>query len=252
MTRSRRLLWLGLAIALLTGYGLAYYLLPERIARWGITHLRIFDRDFQPYLFAPAGWLEALAIRLKPPVPFENCAHVVVLKTQFTGTSEVRVELRFQARPEPPATYRTIPYGEDILVRAESHGAGIGATGFVVFADEIKAAADYLRHRFPRPYTLENVLAWYAASAEEQTQLHLLTLLGASRDPRAGIVITGEFYSGRHELRWHAHRLFHWFYLPDLCHDCYNLESEYAETREWLERNSGRLWADSYEAIYER
>jgi hypothetical protein len=257
MMRRRRLLWLALIVALLTGYGLAYCLLPTRITRWGITHLRIFERDFQPYFFAPAGWFEALVIRLYPPRQWKNCAHVVVLKTTYTGNAEVRVELRFPARPEPPPAYRTIGMDEDILARAAQepgHTTRLTKPPQVSRYSrfEIDEAEDYLRDRFPRPYTLAHVLAWYAAASDEQTQLHLLTLLAASRDPRAGIAITGAFYSGRHLILGHAREMFHWYFLPPECHDCHNTETMYAETQEWLERNSGRLWADSYEAIYGR
>ena len=257
MTPPRRLVGLGLAIALLTGYGLAYYLLPNRIVRWGITHLRVFERDFQPYFFAPAGWIEALAIRLNPPVRCENCAQTVVLQTQFTGAGEVRVALTFPARPEPPPAYRAIRRDEDILTRAAQepgHTTELTKPPRISRYSrfEIDEAEDYLAGRFPRPYTLDDVLLWYAAAADEQTQRHLLTLLAVSRDPRAGIVITGAFYSGRHELRWHAYEMFHWFYMPSDCHACGGTESMHAETQEWLEKNSGRLWADSYEAIYGR
>ena len=255
--RSRRLLWLAFVVALLTGYGFAYRSLPTRISRWGITHLRIFERDFEPYLFAPAGCIEALAIRLNPPTPWENCAHTVVLKTQSTGEGEVRIQLRFPARAEPPQAYRTIRMDEDILARAaQERGHTTVLTEPPQISRysliEIDEAEDYLRERFPRPYTLENVLGWYAAASDEQTQRHLLTLLAASRDPRAGIVITGAFYSGRPELRWHASEMFHWFYLPAECHRCGGTESMHSETQEWLEKNSGRLWADSHEAVYGR
>ncbi len=122
--RARQLIfrWLLAAFLLSTLAGIyawAYFAVPLlRCDKGGMqtVHMRCFARDFQPYFFAPAARIEALAIRIRrrlvPTTDF--CGEVVQVCT-------TRVDLRFRATPDFPPIDAPLPYGTDILTFAEAH-----------------------------------------------------------------------------------------------------------------------------------
>ena len=83
MKFARRSFSIGLAVALIAiAYFTFYIKLPRRIERGGFhyEHLAIFDKDFEPILFAPAGYLHALLIRFQPKTfPDAECGQFVLL-----------------------------------------------------------------------------------------------------------------------------------------------------------------------------
>jgi hypothetical protein len=132
-----------------------------------VEHLRVFRNDFQPYFFAPAGYIEARIISLKPAAfwPKTQCAQFVVLETDH-------VDLRFRATSDPAPIDRPIAYDVDILGHVEEevarlkHSASIqqpdGSMRACRFADcDLDRAEEFLRARYSRPFTLMNAMRWY-------------------------------------------------------------------------------------------
>lgn len=189
------------------GYLSAYITLPRRFWDDGvrIVHVRVFPKDFQPYFFAPAGLIESLIIRVHRTIrPRERCGEVVVLRTQ-------RVTLRFRATVDLNPLDAPLPWNTDILERAAqyvpgSHGqitAGDGSKVVCEYWDcDLDQAENFLRDKYPRPYTLMRTLRWYEETCDEATRIHLLTLLAASRDPRAALVVGGAITSTSGGIEW--------------------------------------------------
>ncbi len=206
MKRSKRRISVVVALLLLlVAYAVCYRILPRRIRRDGayITHLRVFTRDFQPYFFAPAGFVESLIIRVWPTFfwPEITCAQVVDLKTNH-------VHVRIAARSGPKPVYRPIAWDADIIATASRY---FDFTNSIHSADgsmhqckywdcDLEKTEDFLSSRFPRPYTLDKALQWFDQAAEEETRAHLVVLLAASRDPR-GVLVAASALQCAHSCR---------------------------------------------------
>lgn len=57
------------------------------------------------------------------------------------------------------------------------------------YSCSLDRAEAFLSTKYPRPWTLENVLGWYRAEKDPETRKHLVYLLGATRDPRAALAL---------------------------------------------------------------
>jgi hypothetical protein len=176
--RTRRIFTGAIAVSVaLIGYTVAYYKVPVLRCWQGdvrIYQMRGFDKDFEPYFFAPAGLVEALLVRAARQLhPQSRCGEVVVLCTSH-------VRLQFRAKADPPPTDRLIPWDADILdyvVRRDAEIFGPRAYSERTLGDGSKVksrysrfdlddAEDFLRSRYPRPYTLHNALRWYEGACD--------------------------------------------------------------------------------------
>lgn len=103
----------GLVAAVALGaYTAAYYkVLVQRCWEGDVRvyQMRCFDRDFEPYFFAPAGLVEALLVRIARQVHRQSpCGEEIVLCTSH-------VRLRFSVKADPPPNDKPIPRDADIL-----------------------------------------------------------------------------------------------------------------------------------------
>lgn len=211
---------------------------------------RRFGKDFQPYFFAPAGLVESIVVRIKHAISSrERCAEVVVLST-------AHVSLRFPASADLPRVDAPLPRDTDILqftkehplwwIPPSFHPTMINPDGTQVACNywdcDVDRAEEFLREKYPRPYTLSRVLRWYQEASDERTRAHLMTILAASRDPRAGLVLADAIRSTNPNvpsaaavegLRTH--------FGAGQCAVGGDLESDFDEARGWLKENETRL-----------
>jgi hypothetical protein len=213
------------------------------------VRMRCFGKDFQPYLFAPAGWIEALAVRIKGRFKSDpQCGEVVLLCTQH-------VSLRFRAIADLPPMDAPLLGEMDILefaeahppfwYRGEFHSRMTQPDGTIVACRywdcDIDRAEGFLRAKYARPYTMGQILRWYEQERDPRTRASLLVVLAASRDPRAGLVLAGAIRSTNVDVRIAAAEALNRHFGADLCSSGGNLESEFAHAEEWLEENEVRL-----------
>jgi hypothetical protein len=260
--RTRRILIGVVALsAALTAYVVAYYKVPVLRCRQGdvrVYQMRCFDKDFEPYLFAPAGLFEALVIRLARQVrPQSRCGEAIVLCTPH-------VRLQFRAKADPPPTDKLIPWDADILdyvLRRDAEIFGPRAYSERTLADgskvrsrystfELDEAEDFLRDRYRRPYTLHNARRWYEETCDEATRIHLLVLIAASRDPQAALVVGNAVLSSSLDVRVAAVNALDHFFGTTQCAGGGNLESEFFAAFNWLEENGPRLRRDARKGVY--
>ena len=255
--RARRMLMGGLAGSLaLAAYTAAYYKVPVLRCWQGDVRayqMRCFDKDFEPYFFAPAGLLEALLVRVARQLhPQSRCGEAVVLCTSH-------VRLQFRVKADPPPTDRPIPWDADILdyvKRRDAEVFGSSAYSERTLPDGSKSrsryssfdlddAEDFLRDRYPRPYTLEKALRWYEEVCDEPTRIHLLVLLAASRDPHAALVLGNALMSSSLYIRLAAVNGLTQFFGATQCSGGGDTESDFAAAFKWLEENGARLRRDA-------
>lgn len=259
MKPLRRILTSALAACTLLGaYTAAYYRVPVVRCTDGdirVYQLRCFNKDFEPYFFAPAGFVEALVVGVRHKVhPRDRCGEAIVLCTS-------RIRLQFSAKSDPPPNDKPIPSDADIIEYSMQRDAEIYGPRFFLsdtrtMPDGSKResryaflplddAEDSLRDRYQRPYTLEKTLRWYEAACDEPTRIHLLVLLAASRDPHAALIVGDAMMSTSVDVRVAAVEAFNRFFGANDCSLGGNLESEFAAASKWLEENSARLRRDS-------
>lgn len=110
---------------------------------------------------------------------------------------------------------------------------------------ELDDAEDFLRDRYPRPYTLRKALSWYEEACDEPTRIHLLVLLAASRDPHAALIVGNALMSPSANISVAAVRAFNQFFDATQCSLGGNLESDFTAAFNWLEENGTRLRRDA-------
>ena len=113
MTLRRRIGWTaaGIGGGLIALYVAAYLILPRHFMGGGVrlSYIRSFKDGSQPYLFAPAGFVEAALLRVARVFPRPNpCGEEVVLLAPG-------VRFRFQSTSRPPPYDAPFPDGMDIL-----------------------------------------------------------------------------------------------------------------------------------------
>lgn len=215
--------------AIVCAYFAAYKLTPRSLIRDGarITHLRVFARDFQPYFFAPAGVFEATSTRIFPTLWWSGheCGQDVILQTDH-------VSLRFRGKNSPPP--RDHPLGDE---------ADILTFQTEIEDPDLKTAEEFLRDKFPRPYTVPKVSEWYEDATDELTRINLLRVLAASQDPRAALVLASAMRS-KLRVRIEAASLLRTYFLPP-CSGGGDTGSSFAYGFDWLEENAGRLFEEA-------
>lgn len=214
-----------------------------------LSLVRRFTKDFQPYFFAPAGLVESIVVHIKRASSSElHCPEVVQLSTEH-------VSLRFRATADLPPMDAPLSLDTDILQFAAEHppwwlpvtfhptmtqpdGTQVPCKYWDCAVDR---AEDFLRDKYARPYTLSRVLRWYDETCDEPTRVNLLTVLAASRDPRAGLVMAGAISSTSRELPRAAVNALNTHFGANRCSVGGNLESDFRQAFDWLEENEGRL-----------
>ena len=103
---------------------------------------------------------------------------------------------RFHSGPVPPPIEEIFPAKTDILDYAAKKNPGHGATGndgswtaCKYYSCYLDRAEQFLSTKYPRPWTLENVLGWYRNEKDPETRKHLVYLLGVTCDPRAALAL---------------------------------------------------------------
>lgn len=252
----------GLAACVAVGaYTAAYYKVPVLRCWQGdvrVYQMRCFDKDFEPYFFAPAGFIEALLVRVARHVrPQSPCGEAIVLCTSH-------VRLQFSAKADPPPNDRPIPWDADILeyvIRRDAEIYGPKAYSERTLPDgskirsrystfDLDDAENFLRDRYQRPCTLKQALRWYEGACDESTRIHLLVLLAASRDPHAALVVGNALMSSSLDIRVAAVNALNGFFGATQCAGGGNLESDFAAAFNWLEENDTRLRRDARKSTY--
>lgn len=251
MSLRRRLGWVagGIVASSLGAYVAAYLILPRHWSAGGARtwQVRAFQDGALPYLFAPAGFMEASFIRVarifRGP---DLCGQEVVLVAPG-------VRFRFRATPGLPPNDAPLSDQIDILTFAGSHppypgsyqqraAPGSELHDCLYYDCDVERAAEFLRDRYPRPYTVTKVIGWYEEAADEKTRVHLLFLLSASRDPRAALVLGAALRSPSLLVRGAAMNGLNWQFGAERCGAGGGFESSYDAAWDWLEENHGRLW----------
>jgi hypothetical protein len=111
--------------------------------------------------------------------------------------------------------------------------------------DAEEAAAKFLHDRYPRPYTATKVIQWYEEAGDDVTRVHLLSILAASRDPRAALVLGTALRSPSLEVRFAAVNGLNWEFGADACAVGGGAEDAFASAYEWLEENQVRLLTEA-------
>lgn len=239
-------------IVAVTSYTWCYFVIPQRYSMGGVrvSLVRRFAKDFQPYFFAPAGLVESIVVRIQHAVTSRpRCPEVVVLST-------AHVSLRLPASADLPHVDAPLPPDADILQFTKEHPLWWIPPSFhptMTNPDGTKVACNYwdcdvdraeafLKEKYRRPYTLRRVLGWYQQANDERTRAHLLTVLGASRDPRAGLVLADAIRSTNPDVPSAvAVKALSRHFGAGQCAVGGNLESDFEEARVWLDENEPRL-----------
>lgn len=205
---SMRRVWTLLAIVLIAAYAAAYRFTPRRYSYIGLDleHARQFGHRWELYFYYPAGWAESLLIRAWPSLynKYVKCPQIVVLVFWDNRIpSNARMySFRFHSGPVPPPIEEIFPANTDILEYVAKTNPGHGSywpnglgehdgqtTICKYYSCYLDWAEQFLTAKYPRPWTLEKVLAWYRESRDPATRKHLVYLLGATHDPRAALAL---------------------------------------------------------------
>jgi hypothetical protein len=242
MKFGRRSFAIGVAVALAAiAYFTFYIKLPRWIDRGGFhyEHLAIFDKDFEPILFAPAGYLHAFLIRFGPKTfPDAQCGQFVVLQTD-------RKKFSFRATDDPKPNYAHLDWDADILEFALRHQEQWEQVTLpdaskhdCKYGDcDLEKAEEFLANKYPRPYTIGHALRWYDQACDEETRIHLLALLAASRDPRAVLALAAALRSPSLNIRVLAVSVFNRYFVSSHCGTSGSTETEFIMAFDWLEAN---------------
>ncbi len=162
------------------------------------------------------------------------------------------VRFRFRATPGLPPNDAPLSDQVDVQTFAKSHPPYPGAFqqtappggslhDCMYYDCDVERAAEFLRDRYPHPYTVPKVIGWYEEAADETTRRHLLFLLSASRDPQAALVLGTALRSPSLVLRGAAMNGLNWQFGAERCGAGGGFESSYDAAWDWLEENQARL-----------
>ena len=246
MKFGRRSFSIGVAVVLAAIAYFAFYInLPQRFNLYGLHHeyVAVFDKDFEPILFAPAGYLHALLIRFRPKTFADaQCGQFVVLQTD-------RKKFSFRAIADPKPSYAELDSNQDILEFASRHDEmheevtlPDRSKHFCKYGDcHLEKAEGFLANKYPRPYTIGHVLRWYDQACDEETRSHLLALLAASRDPRAALVLAAALRSPSGHIGFTARGLLDNYFVRSYCWLGGSGDDEEMMVLDWLEANLNGL-----------
>jgi hypothetical protein len=203
-----RRLWPWLAIILIAAYAAAYRFTPRRYSYIGLDleHARQFAHRWELFFYYPAGWAESQLIKAWPSLynRYVQCPQIVVLVVwdypdKFSGRM---YSFRFHSGPVPAPVEKIFPANTDILEyvakknpqhgQSRTNGTSESGPQTVVckyYSCYLDRAEAFLSTKYPRPWTIDNILAWYRQSTDPDTRKHLAYLLGATRDPRAALAL---------------------------------------------------------------
>jgi hypothetical protein len=197
-----RRVWALLAIVLIVAYAAAYRFTPRRYSYIGLDleHARQFAHRWELFFYYPAGWAESMLIRAWPSLynRYVECPQIVVLVVwDYPDGFNGRVySFRFHSGPVPPPIDQIFPADTDVLEYVAKKNPGHGKTGndgswttCKYYSCYLDRAEQFLSAKYPRPWTIEKVLAWYRESRDPEERKHLAYLLGTTSDPRAAMAL---------------------------------------------------------------
>jgi hypothetical protein len=236
-------------------YVVTYAVLPRRIQYCNpyLESHREFPQGWMTALFAPLGFVEAVAVRCVACSGFgRGWSHFVIVDKTTHGYA-----FRFKAAPLPAPVDAVLHDSVDILNHVLDTAPGrhgemqspAGTWHLCKYPDcRLDTAEEFLATKYPRPWTIVKVLEWYRHSTDEKTRIHLARILGASRDPRAALALADAIDETSPDFAFYYLRcevavILNEYFVPAFCGG--DLESDFRNSKDWLRENRARLRAES-------
>ena len=104
---------------------------------------------------------------------------------------------------------------------------------------QLDEAVAFLSASHPRPWTVAEALHWFDSATDDESRVHTLRLLAASRDPKAALALHSATNSKSLKVRMAAYYGLADYFLPETENG--GTEQIIQATQEWFVSNKQRL-----------